>query len=95
VVTHARVFPKPWPAARAWSFVEVLLVVLGLDVLTETDRHAAVAHGVLEETPMVAGNLVYDARTAVLMKEHGVRRIYTRDADFHRFGFLEVVDPLA
>lgn len=95
VVSHPRVFPKPWPAARAWSFVEALLAAPGLDVLTETDRHAAVARGVLEEVPLVAGNLVYDARTAVLMKEHGVRRIYTRDTDFHRFAFLEVVDPLA
>ena len=39
-------------------------------------------------------NLVHDARTAILMREHGVRRICTRDADFHRFPFLEVVDPL-
>ena len=35
-----------------------------------------------------------DAHTAVLMREHGVRRIYTRDTDFHRFPFIEVVDPL-
>jgi predicted nucleic acid-binding protein len=28
------------------------------------------------------------------MREHGIRRIYTRDTDFHRFAFLEVVDPL-
>ena len=36
-----------------------------------------------------------DAHTAILMHEHGIRRIVTRDADFHRFPFLEVVDPLA
>jgi predicted nucleic acid-binding protein len=28
------------------------------------------------------------------MREHGIARIVTRDTDFHRFGFLEVVDPL-
>ena len=28
------------------------------------------------------------------MREHGIRRIYTRDTDFHRFRFLEVVDPI-
>jgi predicted nucleic acid-binding protein len=28
------------------------------------------------------------------MREHGVGRIVTRDRDFHRFAFLEVVDPL-
>jgi predicted nucleic acid-binding protein len=40
--------------------------------------------------------LVYaaDARTAILMREHGIRRICTRDTDFHRFPFLEVIDPL-
>jgi predicted nucleic acid-binding protein len=37
---------------------------------------------------------MHDVQTAVLMREHGIRRIYTRDADFHRFEFLEVVDPL-
>jgi len=29
-----------------------------------------------------------------LMREHGVRQICTRDADFHRFRFLDVMDPL-
>jgi predicted nucleic acid-binding protein len=29
------------------------------------------------------------------MREHGVRVIYTRDADFHRIPFLEVADPVA
>ncbi len=28
------------------------------------------------------------------MKEHGVVEIRTLDADFHRFPFLRVVDPL-
>jgi predicted nucleic acid-binding protein len=29
------------------------------------------------------------------MREHGVRRILTHDADFHRFPSIEVIDPLA
>ncbi len=57
-------------------------------------RHASVAAQVLDEIPHLAGNLVHDARTAVLMREHGVRRIFTRDTDFHRFPFLEPLDPL-
>ena len=28
------------------------------------------------------------------MREHGISRICTRDADFHRFPFLTVVDPV-
>jgi predicted nucleic acid-binding protein len=27
------------------------------------------------------------------MREHGIRRIYTRDTDFYRFPFLEPIDP--
>jgi predicted nucleic acid-binding protein len=46
------------------------------------------------ELPALRGNLLHDAHTAVLMREHGIRTIYTRDSDFHRFPFLEVVDPL-
>jgi predicted nucleic acid-binding protein len=49
---------------------------------------------VIAEVPQLGGNLVHDAATAVLMKEHGIRRICTRDTDFHRFPFLEPVDPL-
>jgi hypothetical protein len=28
------------------------------------------------------------------MREHGTRRIWTRDTDFNQFPFLEVIDPL-
>ena len=37
---------------------------------------------------------IVDALTAILMREHGIRRIRTRDTDFHQFAFLEVIDPL-
>ena len=72
-----------------------LLASPGLEALSETDQHAEVAGEVLAELPWLAGNVLHDAHTAILMREHGVRRIYTHDADFHRFPFLEVVDPLA
>jgi predicted nucleic acid-binding protein len=54
-----------------------------------------VAWEVFEEMPTLSGNVMHDAATAVLMREHGIKSIYTRDADFHRFRFLEVLDPLA
>jgi len=37
---------------------------------------------------------VMDTHTAVLMREHGIARICTRDTDFNQFPFLEVIDPL-
>jgi len=93
VVTHRRILREPLPLRSAWNAVEALLESPGFHLLVPTPRHAAVAAEVLAEVPDVAGNLVHDAHTAILMREHGIRRIYTHDLDFHRFPFLEVVDP--
>jgi toxin-antitoxin system PIN domain toxin len=95
VTTHPRVFAKPWTVASAWKFIEALLASPGLRVLTAGDKHAEIARGVLEEHADLRGNLLHDAHTATLMREHGVRQIYTRDTDFHRFSFLDPLDPLA
>ena len=62
--------------------------------MVATPRHAAVLAQVVREIPEVGGNLFHHLHTAVLMREHGVGRICTRDTDFHRFPFLSVVDPL-
>ena len=95
ITTHPRVMRKPWGAPHAWKFVSALLASPGLDILVATDRHSAVAEQVLTKCPQISGNLLHEAHTAILMQEHGVRRIYTRDTDFHRFPFLEPLDPLA
>ena len=85
---------RPWRAPAAWDFVGALLASPGLGVLVPTQRHAEVAGQVIAELPHLAGNLLHDAHTAILMREHGIWRVCTRDTDFHRFPFLEVVDPL-
>lgn len=94
VATHPRVFRKPWSAKEAWRFLQALFETPGLSMLKPTGRHAAVLDQTLGELPAVRGNLVHDLHTAVLMREHGVSRVYTRDTDFHRFPFLSVLDPL-
>ena len=94
VITHPRALPRPWTAPRAWSFVSALFASPGFSVLVPTERHPQVAAAVFAELPFLAGNILHDAHTAILMREHGIRRICTRDADFRRFPFLEAVDPL-
>ncbi|MBI3698228.1 MAG: PIN domain-containing protein [Acidobacteria bacterium] len=94
VCTHPRVFRAPWTAGHAWSFVEALLASPGLSILAATKRHSRVAAEVMREIPHLSGNLMHDAQTAVLMREHGIRRVITRDTDFHRFPFLEPIDPV-
>lgn len=94
VTTHPRVFRAPWSPVRAWGFIEAVLAAPSLALLTESDRHAPILAELIAQVPELTGNLIHDAHTAALMREHGVRRIYTRDTDFHRFPGIEVRDPL-
>jgi uncharacterized protein len=94
VTTHPRVLRQPWTATAAWELVAELLASPGLGVLVATERHAEVAAQTFAELPHLAGNILHDAHTAILMREHGIRQICTRDNDFHRFPFAEVLDPL-
>lgn len=95
VTTHPRVLRRPWTATAAWEFVTALLESPGFSVLVPTERHPAVAGDLFAALPHITGNLFHDVHTAVLLREHGIKQIYTRDTDFNRFPFLEVVDPLA
>lgn len=94
VTTHIRVLRQPWTVDQAMAFVRALLAAPAVGVLVPTERHGDVLGQVIAELPDLSGNIVHDATTAVLMREHGIRRIHTRDMDFHRFPWLDVVDPL-
>jgi len=94
VTTHPRVYRQPWTSPSAWRFIESLLACPSSSMLIATRRHAAILAQCLDELPEARGNLVHDLHIAALMREHGVAKIVTRDSDFHRFEFLEVLDPL-
>jgi toxin-antitoxin system PIN domain toxin len=94
LVTHPRKVRRPVSLRAGWSLVDALLSSPGLRVLVATPRHVEVARAVIEEMPGLTGNLAHDAHIAILMREHGLRTIYTRDADFFRFPFLDPVDPV-
>lgn len=94
VSTHPRVFPAPLKPKAAWAFLEALFASPSLRMLSEGPDHREVLAATFEEMPELRANLVHDGHTAVLMREHGVERIFTRDVDFGRFRFVEMVDPL-
>ena len=95
VSTHRDVLSTPFSFRAAWEFLEAVLAAPSVGVLQETPRHWRLLEETAAEIPHFAGNLLHDAHTAILMREHGIRRIYTRDAHFRRFPFLEVIDPLS
>lgn len=92
VVTHPKVFHPVTPLGVAWQNIEALLQSPSLLMLTETERHAPILAGLLAETP-ISGNILHDAHIVALMIEHGVREIYTADADFGRFEGIKAVNP--
>jgi len=94
VATHPRVFRNPIPIADAWKFLEALQASPNLSILQETERHSQIVSELFKEIPDIRGNLVFDTHTAILMRENGIRKICTRDTDFHRFPFVEIIDPL-
>ena len=94
VVTHPRFSRRLWPTQNAWRFLQTLLESENFTVLSATDRHASVLSQTLTEYPQLSGSIMHDVHTAVLMREHGISRICTRDTDFYRFPFLTVINPL-
>jgi len=94
VVTHPRVLARPLSPRDAWLFLDALFASPPLRLLVETDRHRHVAAEVFSEVPDIRGNLTFDAHTAILMRENGIKVIYTRDTDFNRFPFVDTIDPV-
>lgn len=94
VTTHPKVFRQPWSAHTAWQFLDGLFASPSVGILCAGEHHEGLLRDTLSELPHLSGNILHDTHTAVLMREHGISRIVTRDTDFHRFPFLTVVDPV-
>jgi uncharacterized protein len=94
VATHPRIFAHPLSPQEALGNVKSLLTLPRVRILAEDDGFLEVYTEVTEPVP-ARGNLVPDAHLAALLRQHGVRRLYTVDRDFRRFDFLEVMDPFA
>lgn len=93
LVTHPAILPRPLPAAEAMRNVEALLDRPHVRAPGEVDGFWPTYRSVAGER--TSGNDVPDAHLATLMRQHGVRIIYTRDRDFRRFDGLEARDPFA
>ena len=93
IATHPAILTHPLSPAMALRNVESLLDQPHVRAPGEADgfwtsfRHTA--------GDRARGNDVPDAHVAALMRQHGVRLIYTRDRDFRRFEGLDVRDPFA
>lgn len=93
ITTNPRALRQPLSPDRAVENVDELLrlrnVVTGIESQTFWSTYLASGGATFR------GNLVPDAHLATLMRENGVRILYTRDRGFRRFDFLDVRDPFA
>src|SRR2546425_5854569 len=93
IVTHSAILPKPLSPRDAASNVEALLKRGHVRALGEVEGFWDLFRTTSRD--QARGNDVPDAHLVTLMRQHGVRRIYSRDAGLRRYADIEVVDPFA
>jgi uncharacterized protein len=93
IVTHPGILTKPLSPATALQNVEALLDRPHVQAPGEIDGFWPIFRATAGVRPR--GNDVPDAHLAALMRQHGVRVIYTRDRDFRRFDGIDARDPFA
>ncbi|MBI3928873.1 MAG: PIN domain-containing protein [Armatimonadetes bacterium] len=92
IATHPGIFPRPLTPDEAWQNVCSLAGSPNVRLLAEEQGFLDLYQEVLQAQP-IRDNLVPDAHLATLLRQHGVRLLYTCDRDFRRFEFLQVRDP--
>ena len=94
MATHPAIFSRPLSPDEARGNIASLLGLPHVRTLSEEDGFWKVYAEVAAMFPL-RGNAVPDAHIAALLRQHGVRTLYSSDADFRRFSFLKVVNPFA
>ena len=95
VSTHHRVFSTPLSPKQGWQYLKELTAFPSIEILGITVIHWEKLEAELSQRDDIRGNLFFDTRTVIQMREHGLKRIYTADHDFKRFSGIEVVNPLS
>ena len=91
IVTHPAILSRPLGPRDAMRNVEALLDRPHVRSTGEADGFWPLFRAAAGDR--ARGNDVPDAHLAALMRQHGVRLIYTRDRDFRRFEGIDARDP--
>ena len=94
LATHPAVFERPLTWDQALRFARVLYHRENVTVLNAGLDHWSTLAAALPRLRYAAGNQFVDIRSYVLMREHGIKTIYTANAAFHQLDDVRVVNPL-
>jgi toxin-antitoxin system PIN domain toxin len=93
IATNAAVFPDPASPEQALAAIGALVDRPNVRTPSEQDGFWDLYRSTAD--PQTRGNHVPDAHLATLMRQHGVKVIYTRDKDFRRYDGIDPRDPFA
>ncbi len=93
IATHPAIFTSPLSPAEALGNLRSLLALPRTRPLAEAPEFLDDYAAATSDFP-VRGDLVPDAHLATVLRQHGVKILYTHDPDFRRFDFLDVRFPL-
>jgi toxin-antitoxin system PIN domain toxin len=94
IATHPAIFESPLSPEEAIANVDALLSRPNVQSPGEGERFWRRFLEVADEA-LPRGNLVPDAHLVALMRENGVRTLWSHDRDYRRFPGIEVRDPFA
>ena len=92
LLTHHKVFEKPLKLEKAVRAMSDLLDAFNIRILDEDIDWWRELPALEQEVPNLKGNEVFDARIAICLRQHGVKRIFTWDADFKKYSFLIAIN---
>jgi len=91
LLTHSKVFSSPLKLEKAIDALSLLIEAYDIRILDEDTNWWTDLGEITKQIPGLKGNEVFDARIALCLRQHKVKRIWTRDADFKKYSFLKVI----
>lgn len=95
ILTHPKVFASPLKIGKAITALSDLLDSHNIRILDEDINWWTALSEIEKLIPGLKGNEIFDARIAICLKHHNVKRIFTFDSDFKKYPFLQPIRLLS
>jgi len=89
LLTHHKVFPSPLKLEKAVEALDQLIEAYDIRILDEDIFWWKELPAIAKQILGLKGNEVFDARIALCLKQHKVKKLFTRDSDFKKYPFLQ------